>query len=115
MNLPTGDASGPDGEVMLDIEVVGAVAPAAKIVVYFAPNTDAGFLDAITTAAHDTANRPSVISISWGCPESAWTPQAMTAFDSALQSAAAMGISVCVASGDNGSGDGADEDRKSVV
>ena len=109
MNLPTGDASGPDGEVMLDIEVVGAVAPAAKIVVYFAPNTDAGFLDAITTAAHDTANRPSVISISWGCPESAWTPQAMTAFDSALQSAAAMGISVCVASGDNGSGDGADD------
>jgi kumamolisin len=109
MNLPTGDANGPDGEVMLDIEVVGAVAPASKIVVYFAPNTDAGFLDAITTATHDTANRPSVISISWGGPESAWTPQAMTAFDNALQSAAAMGISVCVAAGDNGCGDGADD------
>jgi kumamolisin len=106
-NLPTGDAEGPDGEVMLDIEVVGAVAPGAKIVVYFAPNTDAGFLDAITTAAHDTAHRPSVISISWGGPESSWTPQAMTALDNALQSAAAMGITVCVASGDNGSGDGA--------
>ena len=69
MNLPTGDPSGPDGEVMLDIEVVGAIAPAARIVVYFAPNTDAGFLDAITTAVHDTVNRPSVISISWGGPE----------------------------------------------
>jgi kumamolisin len=105
-NLPTGDASGPDGEVMLDIEVVGAVAPAAKIVVYFAPNTDAGFLDALTSAMHDTTNRPSVISISWGGPESGWTTQAMTAFDNALQSAAAMGITVCVASGDNGSSDG---------
>jgi kumamolisin len=73
MNLATGDANGPDGEVMLDIEVVGAVAPAAKIVVYFAPNTDAGFLDAITTAVHDTTNRPSVISISWGGPECDWT------------------------------------------
>lgn len=106
MNQPSGDPSGPDGEVMLDIEVVGAIVPAAKIAVYFAPNTDAGFVDAITTAVHDAANRPSVISISWGGPESAWTPQAMTALDNALQAAAAMGITVCVASGDNGSGDG---------
>jgi kumamolisin len=106
-NQPTGDANGPDGEVMLDIEVVGAIAPQASIAVYFAPNTDAGFLDAITTAVHDTTNKPSVISISWGGPESSWTEQSMTAFDSAFQAAAAMGITVCAASGDNGSGDGA--------
>ncbi|HEX3573603.1 MAG TPA: S53 family peptidase [Rhodopila sp.] len=105
-NHPTGDPNGPDGEVMLDIEVVSAIAPEAVIVVYFAPNTDAGFLDAITTATHDTINKPSVISISWGGPESSWTQQAMTAFDSAFQAAAAMGITVCVASGDDGSTDG---------
>lgn len=108
-NQPTGDPNGPDGEVMLDIEVVGAVAPGASIAVYFAPNTDAGFLDAITTAIHDTTNKPSVISISWGGPESAWTQQAMQAFDSAFQSAATMGITVTVASGDNGSSDGAND------
>src|SRR5262249_58708934 len=102
----TGDPSGPDGEVMLDIEVVGAIAPGANIAVYFAPNTDAGFLDAITTAIHDTTNKPSVISISWGGPESSWTQQAMTAYDQAFQAAAAMGITVCAASGDNGSDDG---------
>jgi kumamolisin len=105
-NAPTGDAEGPDGEVMLDIEVVGAIAPGARIAVYFAPNTDAGFLDAITSAIHDTANSPAVISISWGGPESSWTSQAMTAMDDALQAAATMGITVCVASGDNGSSDG---------
>ena len=105
-NEPTGDPNGPDGEVMLDIEVVGAIAPQANIAVYFAPNTDAGFLDAITTAIHDETNKPSVISISWGGPESSWTEQSLTAFDSAFQAAAAMGISVCVASGDNGSSDG---------
>ena len=105
-NAPTGDPNGPDGEVMLDIEVVGAIAPQARIAVYFAPNTDAGFLDAITTAIHDTTNKPSVISISWGGPESSWTQQSMTAFDSAFQAAATMGITVCVASGDNGSSDG---------
>ncbi len=61
-NSPTGDANGPDGEVMLDVEIVGAIAPGASVVVYFAPNTDAGFLDAITTAIHD-ANAPSVDSV----------------------------------------------------
>src|SRR5215469_904455 len=105
-NRATGSANGPDGEVMLDIEVAGAIAPGAKIVVYFAPNTDAGFLDAITAAIHDTTNKPSVISISWGGPESNWTQQAMTAFDQAFQAAAAMGITVCAAAGDDGSSDG---------
>ncbi|HUN42722.1 MAG TPA: S53 family peptidase [Acetobacteraceae bacterium] len=106
-NAPTGDPNGPDSEVMLDIEVAGAIAPGAKIIVYFAPNTDAGFLDALTTAVHDTVNRPSVISISWGAPEADWTMQAIAAFDAALAAAAAMGITVCVSSGDDGSSDGA--------
>jgi kumamolisin len=113
-NHPTGDPNGPDGEVMLDIEVVGAIAPGAHIAVYFAPNTDAGFLDAITTAVHDTNNRPSVISISWGGAESSWTQQSLTAFDSAFQAAAAMGITVCVASGDNGSSDGVNDGANHV-
>jgi kumamolisin len=105
-NSPTGSADGPDGEVMLDLEVVGAIAPQAHIAVYFSPNTDAGFLDAVTTAIHDSNNKPSIISISWGGPESSWTSQAMTAMDAAFQAAAAMGITVCVAAGDNGSSDG---------
>jgi kumamolisin len=113
-NKPTGSADGPDGEVMLDIEVAGAVAPDAGIVVYFAPNTDAGFLDAVTSAIHDTVNKPSVISISWGGPESSWTAQAMTAFDQAFQSAATLGITVCIASGDNGSSDGVTDGSNNV-
>lgn len=104
-NSPS-NANGADGEVMLDIEVAGAIAPKALIAVYFAPNTNQGFLDAITTAVHDTVNKPSVISISWGSAELNWTAQAMTQFDQAFQAAAAMGVSVCVAAGDNGSADG---------
>jgi kumamolisin len=105
-NNPTGDPSGPDGEVMLDIEVAGAIAPGVKIVAYFAENTDAGFLNAITTAVHDSTNNPSIISISWGGPESSWTQQAMTSMDEAFQAAAAMAVTVCVAAGDDGSTDG---------
>lgn len=107
-NQPTGDGNGPDGEVLLDIEVVGAVAPDAHIAVYFAPNTDAGFLDAITTALHDEKHKPSVISISWGGPESSWTRQSLTSYDQAFQTAAALGVTVIAASGDNGSSDGVD-------
>ena len=101
-----GNANGADGEVMLDIEVAAAVAPGAKIVVYFAPNTDQGFTDAISQAVNDTTHKPSVISISWGGPESSWTGQALTAMDNACQAAAALGVTITVAAGDNGSGDG---------
>jgi kumamolisin len=104
-NSPT-TASGPDGEVMLDIEVAAAVAPKANIAVYFAPNTSSGFLDAVTTALHDTHNKPCVVSISWGGAEATWTAQAMQQFDAAFQTAAALGVSVCVAAGDGGSADG---------
>lgn len=107
-NEPTNPDSA-DGEVLLDIEVVGAVAPGAKIAVYFAPNTSQGFQDALTTAIHDATNKPSVISISWGGAESTWTTQAMTAFDSAAQDAAALGVTICSASGDNGSSDGVND------
>jgi len=103
-----------DGEVMLDIEVAGAVAPGAKIVVYFAPNTDQGFLDAITTAIHDNHNKPSVISISWGSAEKNWTPQAMQTFDQAFQSAAHLGVTVCAAAGDDGSADRVNDGRQHV-
>jgi kumamolisin len=105
-NSPTGDPDSADGEVTLDIEVAGAVAPAARIAVYFAPNTEQGFYDGISAAIHDKARKPSVISISWGMPEDRWTPQAMNAFNALFNDAAMLGISVCVASGDGGSFDG---------
>lgn len=104
-NKPT-TANGADGEVMLDIEVAASVAPGAKVAVYFAPNTDQGFIDAITTAVHDTTNNPSVLSISWGGPESSWTQQSLNALDAACQSAAALGITITAAAGDDGATDG---------
>ena len=112
-NHPT-NANSADGEVMLDIEVSAAIAPKAVIAVYFAPNTNQGFLDAVTSAVHDSVNKPSVISISWGSAESNWTAQAMTQFDQAFQAAAAMGVTVCCAAGDNGSSDGVTDGKAHV-
>ncbi|MDQ2774806.1 MAG: S53 family peptidase [Acidobacteriota bacterium] len=110
-NTPGSDA---DGEVELDIEVAGSIAPGANIAVYFAPNTDRGFIDAITDAAHDTTRKPSVISISWGGPEDSWTAQSQQAMNAALQDAATLGVTVTVAAGDNGSSDGAGDGKLHV-
>jgi kumamolisin len=104
-NTP-GSANGADGEVMLDIEVCASIASGAKIAVYFTPNTDQGFIDAVSTAVHDAVNKPSVLSISWGGPESGWTAQASAALNAACQAAAAVGVTITVAAGDNGSTDG---------
>jgi kumamolisin len=63
---------------------------------------------------HDTTNKPSVLSISWGGPESGWAQSAMTALDNACQSAAALGVTITVASGDDGSSDGVSDGQNHV-
>jgi kumamolisin len=112
-NAPSPD-DGADGEVALDIQVAGGAAPGANIAVYFAPNTDAGFVDAITAAVHDTENRPSVISISWGSAEVNWTQQAIQTMNTALQDASTVNVSVFVASGDNLATDGVTDGKAHV-
>ena len=111
-NTPGGDA---DTEVMLDIEMAAALAPKAQIAVYFAPNTDQGFVDAINTAVHDTARNPSVVSISWGGPEESYTAQSLVNYDAVFQDAAALGVTILVAAGDNGSSDVNPPDKKKRV
>ena len=96
-------ASGADGEVMLDAEVIGGVAPGAQMVVLFAPNTTQGFEDAVTAAIK---LKPCAISISWGEAEKSWAASDLTKFNAIFATAKAAGIVVCAAAGDNGSGDG---------
>jgi kumamolisin len=103
-----------DPEVVLDIEVAGSVAQGANIAVYFAPFTEQGWVDIVTTAILASGlpadwAPPSVISISWDWGEFeslgsfSWTQAAMNAVDQTFQEAAMLGVTVFVASGDNGS------------
>lgn len=98
-----GDPNGADGEVMLDLCVIGGMAPDAELHCYMAPNTDSGFLNAIKKA---TADGMDAISISWGAPEDQWSTSVVSQFNAAFAAAAAAGITVTAASGDNGSSDG---------
>jgi kumamolisin len=93
-----------DAEVELDIEVIGSVANGAAMQVYFAANTDQGFIDAISDAVNATPT-PIAVSISWGQSEDAWSTQSMTTMNDTFADAAALGVTVTVAAGDNGSSD----------
>jgi kumamolisin len=108
-------AQSADAQVLLDIEVAGAIAQDTTIICYFAPNNARGFQDALSAAVHDQLNKPNVLCISWGNPEDYWTQQAMENFDQVAQEAGLLGITVIAACGDNGSNDGLLDGRNHVT
>jgi kumamolisin len=104
---PTDAKDGAEGEVMLDIEVIAGVCPKAGIAVYFAQFTEQGWITAIDAAVHDQTNDPGVLSASWGEAEDIdiWTTSAMNQVNDTLQEAALVGMTICIAAGDDGSSD----------
>jgi kumamolisin len=104
------------GETTLDVEQSGAIAPSAKVVVYQAPNTDPGFLDAFYDAA--SQNVAGTVSTSWGEAETvidtavasgAETPAYEQSFDEAFLEMDAQGQSMFDTAGDAGAFDDSDE------
>ena len=89
-------------EVALDIETIVSLVPKANIRVYFAPNNDEDFQDAVQTAISDNCN---VISISWGAAESEWSSSQMQSFNNVCASGVAQGIAIYCSAGDSGAYD----------
>jgi kumamolisin len=107
-NSPGADA---DAEVALDVQIIGAVAPDANQQLIFAPNSELGFIDAVTRATFPQPGelQNTAISISWGKPESSWSEQSIRNMNTAFKKAALKGISVFAAAGDSGARDGTDK------
>ncbi|MEM7479635.1 MAG: S53 family peptidase [Acidobacteriota bacterium] len=104
-------------ETTMDVQLAAAFAPGARVVVYFAPaRQPAGLYYTLLTAVHDSVNRPSVLSISWGWPEprkladSAELQEIMVGARELFDLARSRGITLCASSGDTGSGDPAEGD-----
>jgi len=91
-------------ETTMDVELVGTWANDAHLVVYFAHNDARGKYEALETAIHDRHNRPSVISCSWGAPESLLRKEFVFASNRLFAAAVLMGVTICCASGDDGDG-----------
>jgi kumamolisin len=114
--MPTNTNDEATGEVMLDVEVLAGICPKATIPVWFSQFTEKGWVDALDAAMHDAKYKPQVLSISWGYAEdvSVWTTAAVKQVNEALQEAALMGITICVAAGDDGSSDGINDGHAHV-
>lgn len=91
-----------DLELALDIQVIGHLAPGARIVVYFGSNDEQGWLETVSQAIYDHANRPSILSISWGATEDWWKISAIERLNDLFRNAARLGITICAASGNQG-------------
>ncbi len=99
-----GAAGSGAAEVTLDIELMTALAPgASKILVYEAPNSDAGVVAAYNQIATD--NTAKAVSTSWGEAENSAAASTRNSENTAFQQMAAQGQSIYAASGDSGAND----------
>lgn len=98
VGAPTKTPINENVEVTADIQVLGALVPKAKLVVYYGTS----ILNAMKTALADTKNHLSVISISWAGSELGYSQQEIIELNNVFHEAALKGITVLGASGDNG-------------
>jgi kumamolisin len=89
-----------DAEVALDIQVVAGVAPEAKIVVYFTELSEPGLVAGVCRAVHGP-ERPDVVIITWGEPETIWPDESRLGLDPVLQDTVRLGITVVATAGDD--------------
>lgn len=101
-------------EVTMDVEILTALAPSARIVVYFAMGGEQGLYHAISHAVHDKHYRPSILSISWSLAEQDISAVELNALENLLTEAAHLGITVCASSGDWGALNGSRNGKPSV-
>lgn len=108
MALNPSDANdlGATGEVMLDVEVVAALVPKARIVVLFSPFTEQGWIANLDAILSDPT-APTIVSVSYGLAEGVdpWSADAIAQINDTLKGLANAGVTVCISSGDDGSDD----------
>jgi kumamolisin len=97
---------GQTAETMMDVQIVAGLCPAADIAVYFTTWGEGGWVNLLDEVTSGTGPVPVALSISYGLAEEAadWSNGAMASINQRLQIAAMQGITVCVSSGDDGSG-----------
>ena len=98
---------------MMDVQIIAGLCPKAEITVYFSTFDQGGWVDLLNAVI---AARPVVLSVSWGLAEDdpGWSKNAVAAIDDRLNAARLLGITTCVSSGDDGSGDQIDDGKAHV-
>jgi kumamolisin len=100
-------------EVMMDVEIIAGLCPHADISVYFSTFDQQGWIDLLNVVI---ASPPVALSISWGLAEDdpSWSANAVTAINDSLNALRLLGVTACISSGDDGSGDQIDDGQAHV-
>lgn len=104
-------------ELMMDVEIVAALCPAASISVYLARFNQKGWIDLLDAVVKTKPLPPVALSVSYGRAEDSpdWSSSAVTEINQRLQSVAMLGVTVCAASGDDGAGEQMNDGRAHVA
>jgi kumamolisin len=91
-------------EVMMDVQIVAGLCSGANITIYFSTFDQQGWVDLLSAVL---ASPPVALSCSWGLAEEdpGWSSNAITAIDDRLNALRLLGVTTCISSGDDGSGD----------
>ena len=113
-NTPNVNDGGSTAENTLDVETIGGACPSSNltIILYIAPNTLTEFTNLLTYIYNTNVTvggvnyKPNLVSCSWGAPEIYYAGSLATSVNSIMSTLTGAGISICTATGDNGSSDG---------
>jgi kumamolisin len=104
-NAAWGDPKGIQGEANMDLEIVHAFAPAAKLVVYYSSPKNSQVLPMLQALFSEQAGPNTIVSSSIGTCESPDAKASAQAEENIVHAAAGKGTSIFVASGDRGAYD----------
>lgn len=106
-NMPITNDGGATIQTTIDVETIGACCPSPNltILVYLASNTRNGFFRAFAKATQETvyANgqeyKPSILSLSWGAPETLYDSSDWSLLYSLFEHASKNGVNICAVQG----------------
>jgi uncharacterized protein YjdB len=101
-------------ENTLAVETLGALYPRSNltIILYISPNSLANFYSIFSYILNTDVRvaginyRPNIVSCSWGAPEVYYSSELLDSINSIMSVMNSAGITICTATGDNGSSNG---------
>ena len=113
-NTPSMNDGAATSENTLDVETLGALYPRSNvtIILYIAPNSLENFAPLLSYMLNTDVvvggvnYRPNIVSCSWGAPEVYYSTNLLNSINSVMSTMNSAGITICTATGDNGSTNG---------
>jgi kumamolisin len=88
-----------NGELVLSLEMLGSMAPGARLAVYVAPNTEQGVIDGLSTAIAARSPVTDVLCLTWALDEATIPGMTARVLNDLMEDATVLGLPVCAPAG----------------